>query len=139
VINEHWPYYAYDWLKDNDWRVQKMGRLYFRLANWRQPKNMLTDDYRHYWQAGYQKTRFAESIDTVELARIDVDDWTAWEQMAEKCNDKSVIVVENISNNWQQWKKMANDKRVNSVFDLYYCGILLFDRRSHKHHYKINF
>ena len=37
VVNEHWPYYAYDVLRDDDWLREKLGRLYMRLANWRQP------------------------------------------------------------------------------------------------------
>ena len=33
VVNEHWPYYAYEELTDKDWLTEKLGRLYFRLAN----------------------------------------------------------------------------------------------------------
>lgn len=38
VINEHWQYYAYQQLdeQDDNWLRRKLGRLYFRLANWRQ-------------------------------------------------------------------------------------------------------
>lgn len=51
VVNEHWPYYAYENLLDDDWMQQKLGRLYFRLANWRQPNRMIVDHYQRYWQA----------------------------------------------------------------------------------------
>ena len=38
VINEHWPYYQYEFLgHDDDWLTRKLGRLCFRIANWRQP------------------------------------------------------------------------------------------------------
>ena len=34
VVNEHWPYYAYESLGQNDdWLRRKLGLLYFRLAN----------------------------------------------------------------------------------------------------------
>ena len=44
VINEHWPYYAYDQLDWDDWLTSKLGRLYFRLANWKQPSMMIQDE-----------------------------------------------------------------------------------------------
>jgi hypothetical protein len=53
VINEKWPYYAYERLgKNDDWRTRKLGRLYMRLANWRQPTAMERDRYEEYWKAG---------------------------------------------------------------------------------------
>jgi len=53
VINEHWPYYHYDDLgKSSDWLERKLGRLYFRLSNWRQPKVVESDGYHEYFQAG---------------------------------------------------------------------------------------
>ena len=51
VINEHWPYYAYQQFNSDDWLVEKLGHLYFRLANWRQPTQMLVDEYQQYWLA----------------------------------------------------------------------------------------
>ena len=45
VVNEHWPYYAYETLKANSWLERKLGRLYLRLANWRQPSAMLPAAY----------------------------------------------------------------------------------------------
>ena len=49
VINEHWPYYQYETLgTDDDWLTQKIGRLYFRIANWLQPKVIESTRY-HAW------------------------------------------------------------------------------------------
>ena len=87
VVNEHWPYYAYEELTDKDWLTEKLGRLYFRLANWRQPRVMQEDRYQRYWQAGCRKTRFTADVDTVELARIEVEDIMTWNQLLPKCND----------------------------------------------------
>jgi hypothetical protein len=78
-------------------------------------------------------------VDTVELARIEVEDIMTWNKLLPKCNDQSVVVVEGIWRNKEQWKSMSQDKRVVISFDLYYCGIVLFDTHRYKHHYQINF
>lgn len=139
VINEHWPYYAYEQIQDSDWLVQKLGRLYMRLANWRQPQVMLADDYQRYWQAGCRKTHFVDSIETVELARITIEEQAAWQLLSTKCDSQSVFVVEGIWRNKSQWRQMVSAQQVTTAYDLYYCGILLYNKKTYKRHYKINF
>ena len=146
VINEHWPYYAYDKLSSDSWLTRKFGRLYLRLANWRQPTWMPDDEYRQWWQAGCQKTRFVvpedawdgeESQTILEMARVDItDDKERW---MNRCNADSIIVVEGINNDWLRWHDLEQDDRVGTTFDLYYCGVLLFDKNRYNHHYKVNF
>ncbi len=144
VINEHWPYYAYETLTDDDWLTQKLGHLYLRLANWRQPTVMVADRYQPYWQAGCRSLQFVDSmqqvverVGRVELARIDAD--TDMEQLLSSCDKQSVVVLEDICRHRQWWEKVLQDERVGTTFDLYYCGILFFDNNRFKHHYKINF
>ena len=139
VINEHWPYYAYDSLTDDDWLVQKLGRLYFRLANWRRPQQMLPDGYIKYWEAGCHSTRFTADIERVELARLDIEDVNLYELLLPKCNEQSVMVVENIYANWARWQDIVRDDRAGTTFDLYYCGIVFFDKNRYNNHYTINF
>ena len=141
VVNEHWPYYAYENLLDDDWMQQKLGRLYFRLANWRQPNLMIVDHYQRYWQAGCKKTQFVSDsdIDHVELARVDVDDENAWNRLLLLCDEHSVMIVEGLWRNPKRWKSLVKDARVMTTFNLYYCGILLFKKKRYKHHYTINF
>ena len=139
VINEHWPYYAYELLKGDDWLTSKLGRLYFRLSNWRQPSAMVPDDYQRYWQAGCHHTVFTPIINKVELARVTIEDRTAWEALIQKCNQQSVIVVEGIWRDWERWHEMVADSRTVITYDLYYCGIVFFDRTRYKRNYKINF
>ena len=139
VINEHWPYYAYDSLTDDDWLVQKLGRLYFRLANWRRPQQMLPDGYIKYWGAGCHSTRFTADIERVELARLDIEDVNLYELLLPKCNEQSVMVVENIYANWARWQDIVRDDRAGTTFDLYYCGIVFFDKNRYNNHYTINF
>jgi hypothetical protein len=139
VVNEHWPYYAYEQLHDHDWLHRKLGRLYFRLANWRQPSVMLLDDYQRYWQAGCRETVFSSHIDKVELARVTIDDYAGWEALLPMCNQQSVVVVEGIWRDWERWRAIEADARTTVTFDLYYCGIVFFDKNRFKHNYKINF
>lgn len=139
VVNEHWPYYAYDKWQDGDWLHKKLGKLYFRLANWRQPTAMLADEYQPYWHAGCRRTRFVTDTDKVELARVTVDAPKAWEQLLAKCDEQSVIVVEGIWRNWAWWHEIERDERTGTTFDLYYCGIVFFNKNRYKHHYTINF
>ena len=139
VINEHWPYYAYERLYSNDWLEEKLGRLYFRLANWRQPDSMMADEYRQYWQAGCNKTNFATHINKVELARVTIEENDRWEKLIAKCDQKSVIVVEGIWRDWECWHMMESDTRTSITYNLYYCGIVMFDKTRYKHNYIINF
>ena len=139
VVNEHWPYYAYDELHEENWLREKLGRLYFRLANWRQPAEMPADDYQQWWRAGCRRLKFVEELTTVELARLLIEDHDGFERLAALCNQQSVLVVEGLWRDKQQWKAIEADPRVGTTFDLYYCGIVLFDTQRYKHHYKINF
>ncbi len=139
VVNEHMPYYAYDGMVSDDWLKHKLGKLYFRLSNWRQPSAMLIDDYQPYWQAGCRRTIFTSDISKVELARLDIDDTEGWAQLLNKCDSRSVLVIEGIWRNWRRWHQIEHDERTSVTFDLYYCGIVFFDKERYKHNYIINF
>ena len=139
VVNERWPYYAYARLTSDDWLKQKLGRLYFRLANYRQPAAMLPDSYQAYWQAGCKRVRFINELSTVELARLEIEDTDGYERMLPKCHEGSVMVVEGIYRDPQRWRAIVQDERVGVTFDLYYCGIIFFDNKRYKQHYIINF
>ncbi len=139
VINEHWPYYAYATFPDTDSLTRKLGEFYFRLANWYQPHNMKADSYQVYFQAGCKKTVFVSDLSHVELARTDIENHEECRQLIELSDAKSVLVIERIYRNWSYWHQIVHDDRVGTTFDLYYCGIVLFDTNRYKHHYKINF
>ena len=34
---------------------------------------------------------------------------------------------------------IEQDERVGTTYNLYYCGIVLFDKQRYGHHYKVNF
>ena len=148
VVNEHWPYYAYDQLTADSWLNKKLGRLYLRLANWRQPHYMLADEYQTWWHAGCKKTQFVSipspltahlSPLNIELARITINHWDSFQSLLSRCDQQTILVVEDIWRNWPLWQQIARDPRTGTTFDLYYCGIVFFDTKRYKHNYKINF
>ena len=144
VVNEHWPYYAYDELHEDQWLREKLGRLYLRLANWRQPSVILSDDYHQWFHAGCAKSILSPLTShlsplEIELARIPIDQWDRFEPLMVHCDEQTVVVVEDIWRDPQRWQQIARDTRTGTTFDLYYCGIVLFDTKRYKHNYIINF
>ena len=141
VINEHSPYYAYSQLDDlsDEWLTRKLGKLYFRLANWRQPSIIRWDEYAPYWQAGCRKVSLKKDIDRIELVRYDIQESENLTSIYNKVDDKSVVVIEKIFKDWKQWHEIEHDPRTVVTFDLYYCGIVFFDKKRQKKNYKVNF
>ena len=139
VINEHWPYYQYETLgKDDGWLRQKLGRLYFRLANWLQPDMIMSDDYRDYLSAGCHSASFGEAGRLFRLA-LNGDYQSRLASIYNKVTSDSVLVVEGIQHDKRFWQELIADHRTGITFDLYYCGIVLFDKKRHKKNYIINF
>ena len=146
VINEHGLYYAYYEIEATSWLQRKLGELYLRVANWRQPATILTDDYLPWFQAGCRSARIINvqrsSFNvqrSIDLARIEIEQYPQLEQLYPHCNQQSVIIVEGIWRNWQAWHAIEHDTRTGTTFDLYYCGIVRFDTQHFKHNYCINF
>ena len=139
VINEHWPYYLYDKMGLHDsWLRRKLGRLYFRIANWLQPESIVSDDYQEYLHNGCRQATFGTKG---QLVRITLDDASLMdkEQLYNMVNDDSVLIVEGIQHFRRYWAELIADDRVRITFDLYYCGMVLFDRKRHKTNYIVNF
>ncbi len=139
VINEHWPYYQYASLgREDEWLTRKMGRLYFRIANWLQPRVIESDGYRQYLQAGCQKAKFGESTELIRLT-LDGDYRGRLAIIYNKVEKHTVLIVEAIGKNQEFWREIVADDRTGVTFDLYYCGIVIFDKSRHKQNYIINF
>ena len=140
VINEHWPYYAYSQLGEgDDWLHRKIGRLLLRLSNWRQPVVIIDQmGYAYYLKAGCRKAQVKADLGSeIEMACLPVD--CRWEDLLRLCNDHTLIVVGNIWQMPSSWQRICQQPEVRVSFDLYYCGILLFDQNRSKQHYIINF
>ena len=139
VINEHWPYYRYAELgRDDDWLTSKLGRLYFRLANWRQPTTVMSDGYQEYLRAGCGKAEFGRSTEMIRLT-LDDDYRERLKTICSKANEQTVLIVEGLWKDKAFWREITSDERTGVTFDLYYCGIVLFDKKRTKKNYIINF
>lgn len=139
VINEHWPYYAYEqFAKNRDgWLKQRIGKLCFRVANFRQPSLIQSTTFIDYLQAGAWNAKIVEKAEAIELAVA--GNPSAAERMLSRCNERSVIIVNNIRSQQAAWKQLAENTQTGIAFDLYYCGILFFETKKPKQYYKINF
>ena len=100
---------------------------------------MLADEYQQWWHAGCKKTQFVNELTRVELAHISINQWDDFLSFLPKCDQQTVLVVEDICRNRPLWQQIARDQRTGTTFDLYYCGIVFFDTKRYKHNYKINF
>lgn len=156
VVNEHYPYYAYDDLRqalpDVRKRTRKLAELYFRIANYRQASVIVdctpTDPvYARYFQAGCRKSAVKHSLDEtdrVELLRVSADaaDPSLTARIMDKVDERSMVIVEGIKRNRQSkaaWRQLASQEKVSVSFDLYYVGILFFDTDRYPQNYIINF
>ena len=139
VINEHWPYYQTEKLGvDDDWLTRKVGRLYFRLTNWRQPDVIECDDYQVYLKAGCRKSTFGESKEFILISN-DADLIKRMDIIFNKVREDTVLVIDGIHRDKGNWQKVVSDERAVVTFDLYYCGIVFFDKKRYKQNYIINF
>ena len=144
VINEHWPYYHYsDVGQKDDWLRRKLGRLYMRLSNWRQPSIVVSDDYRTYFVAGCAKANVVSHAafdgNKLDLVRFDIASDVNISRIYNKVDEQTVLVVEGIYRNMKLWREIVADERTGICFDLYYCGLVFFDKKRIKQHYIINF
>ena len=140
VLNEHFTY----------------CELYFRLANYRQPSKILLsksdgEASAEYMLRGCNKALVKKQlssgscdIDEVEWAVVSLEgnyrDY--YESLLSRVNDTSILVLEGIYGNKSTrrfWKSVVNDDRTGVTFDLYYCGIVFFDKKRYKQNYIINF
>ena len=139
VINEHWPYYQYERLgRNDDWLTRKQGRLCFRIANWRQPAVIESSAFRDYLQAGCRKAVWGESSELMVLS-LEGDWRSRLSYIYNKVSADSVLVVAGLSKARDVWREIVDDERAVLTFDLYYCGIVLFDKKRDKKNYIVNF
>ena len=141
VINERSDYYQHDEIGEwDDWITQKLGRLYFRIANWRQPDVIESYDYKEYLRGGCRQASFGRSTELIFLP-IDIEGENLL-SVLDRTDDNTVLVVEGIHDGFKAkkiWHKIVEDERARVCFDLYLCGIVMFDKRRSKIDYVVNF
>ena len=158
VLTEHYPYYAYDELKMRfksfDHATKKKGRLYFRLANYAQASHWFDyhsaeQPYAAYVHEGCRKTVF-QAIDgktipnAFRIARLSMtEDYQAvYEALCKVATDDSILILEGINDNKDTkafWKRVQESQKATRTYDLFLCGIIVFDTSKHEHHYIVNF
>lgn len=168
VVNEHYPYYAYKRMREEFSCLQPMERklceLYFRMANFLQPQCVVdmgtpTAAFRGYVNAGCKGARIVgigvaggssaqvekvSGLPLVDFARVlPVDGGPeCYDSLAAKVGGHSMVVVEGIHSSplgRKLWAEILNDGRTSVTFDLYYCGIVTYDKKRYRQNYIVNF
>ncbi len=130
---------------DDNWHKRKLGKLYFRLANYIQPSTIIDlVGAEEYLKAACPKAEIISREDKMDEESVDVSlalvpIQTEYQQLFQWCDDKSVVVFENIYEQPALWHCIEYDSRVRVTFDLYYCGIVLFDKKRSPKNYIVNF
>lgn len=161
VINEHYPYYAYDELRKELPRLDSLTRkrmeLYFRIANYRQASLWLDysrrdDTIAIYVGRGCHATQVRRITD---LQQITADDRievlricpsagceALLEAALQKTDDHTLFIIEDIGYNdtaKRLWQTLLESDITSVSYDLYYLGIAFFDRKRYKANYVVNF
>lgn len=161
VINEHYPYYAYDELRKELPRLDSLTRkrmeLYFRVANFRQASLWLdfcerNDVIATYVGRGCHATQVRRITD---LQQITADDRievlricpsagceALLEAALQQADDHTLFIIEDIGYNdtaKRMWQKLLESDLTSVSYDLYYLGIAFFDRKRYKANYVVNF
>lgn len=161
VINEHYPYYAYDELRKELPRLDSLTRkrmeLYFRVANFRQASLWLdfcerNDVIATYVGRGCHATqvrritdlRQITADDRIEVLRIcpTAGSEAVLEAALQKADDRTLFIIEDIGYNdtaKRMWQKLLESDLTSVSYDLYYLGIAFFDRKRYKANYVVNF
>ena len=157
VINEHWPYYAYAPLAARfpgmDVTRRRICELCLRLANHLQPRKVMSygvdgDAIGCYIQAGCRRAECAKAgaegvaeADFAVLAPADGFE-RAFVGMCAAARDGSAVMLLDIRRDKAMrrlWLSVAGETQGVVTFDLYYCGLVFFDRKRFKQNYIINF
>ncbi len=132
---------------------RKLCRLYYRLADSRKPETVVNfGENEHapstvYMAKGCSQSRINSSFESKEVAdlmriRLCGDCEQAYEEAIEHAGQQSVLVLEGIKRGRKErrlWRKAEKDERTGVTFDLYYAGIVFFDKKRYKENYTINF
>jgi len=157
VVNEHWPYYAYEELRRQHPELgsdeRRICQLALRISNWRQPRQAVVCGKSLRARAIYIRygcrqcnvvatTDEAQHIDLLWTTAESSDASHTIESALDKADANTIIVVEGIYSNHDTkalWQRLVADKRTGITMDLYWAGIVFLDTERYKQHYTINF
>ena len=165
VINEHSPYYAYRELQERltwlDKRGHQIGRLLLRLANFWQPEICIVNEHRFdaYLHAGCRKakrvemehpilkdnqfqkeTRGMKRMVVIDLEKMGMEEVRTL--VLPLCDDQTMLVL--LGNLYrekrgEEWLRLQESELSGITYDLYDIGIIFFDKKVYKQHYRMNF
>lgn len=161
VINEHYPYYAYDELRKELPRLDSLTRkrmeLYFRISNYRQASLWLDYSRRddtiatYVWRgcnatrvrniADSQQPVFGDKIEVLRICPIAGCE-SVLAAALKQTDDRTLFVIEDIGYNdtaRRLWQTLLESDVTSVSYDLYYLGIAFFDRKRYKNNYIVNF
>jgi hypothetical protein len=132
-------------------QVKILANFYYRFSRflhvsvWYLSPNLFPI-YSQFIKEGYPHTQvkcLSSSLTTFSVAHIsDKDDYLkACDRLLEIANSHSVLIFEGIHKDidvFLFWKRLVNDSRTFVSFDLYYCGVIFFDKKMYKRNYKVN-
>ena len=156
VINEHYPYYAYEDLAnrypDLSPMLRKKAELLFRIANWIQsPTALIMSEhylYKDYINAGCRMTsvRFDSNYTCENIGKLTIVSALSIQEdkltdLVSNLKDGHVLVMDDIDKRLGSmlWQKLIKNERATISFDLYYMGIVLNVDKRYKHDYIVNF
>ena len=161
VINEHYPYYAYEDLRaaypHMDADTRRLCELSLRLANSVRPAWAAVDDacgeeFRAYIKAGCRSVSFLKDIGECRaknngeciFAVLSTQEGLSetFYKVADAANNGSVALIMGIHGNKAArmlWREVVSGVKNVVTFDLYYCGLVFFDDKRFKQNYIINF
>ena len=150
-----------------DRRQHKLGRLLLRLANFWQPEISICNDslFEDYLHAGCRKVKWVELEHPIQTDHLLLKDNLllneAWgkkrmmvinlEKMGMKevrtqvlplCDDQTMLVL--LGNLYrekqgEEWHHLQESDYCGITYDLYSLGIIFFDKKKFKQHYRMNF
>lgn len=153
VVNEPWPYYAYEHLSHlHPWLQRHIltypmhcRRMLFRVANAMQPASFRLIGQlpleRRYITAAVPKAVEVNDGDAA-LVMVNADNIAQAPRLASAMPPEGAMIIEGIHRNRGNrnlWRALQADSHTGITFDLYDYGILLFDHSRTKQHYIVNF
>ncbi|MGI6243304.1 MAG: hypothetical protein ACOYJK_07190 [Prevotella sp.] len=160
VICEKCSYYAYEALSkmfpDTDELTRRLSELYFRIANYSQARTWCfcldqCDIKAAYVKQGCRTSRIVKCIDgcsaegpfqsDVLVMTLDGDWKKFFTMFVSQLQSTSILIIEDIhvsKKALNAWRWMQNNERTGVSFDLYYCGLIFFDKKMYKQHYMVN-
>jgi len=166
VVNQNSLFYNYcelDKLYGSNGNIKsRLARLYFRLSNYCQPNVVAeyctsTDSFNkafHFAHGGIDfkwldstvtgNTNNVENLGNVDIFRIVLNNCfrDVFDRSLLRVTLKSVFILEGINNNNETkafWNEVIENNNAVITFDLYYVGIVFFDKNYYKQNYVVNF